>query len=201
MRLVNLTTAGFKRIIWISFALFIYSFASAQDNSPYSRYGLGDMVPNQYVVSRGMGGVATGYSDAGYGKIPKYDLSINFKNPASLGSLSNSGPFSNTIFDVGGEIDVRTLKSTSIPSKYTSTNTLISYLQIAFPISTSKMERRGINWGLSFGLRPLTRIAYKIEKNERLAGIDSLNTLYEGSGGLNQVNVSTGFKVKHLSLG
>ncbi|HRF27774.1 MAG TPA: hypothetical protein PKW54_10550, partial [Ferruginibacter sp.] len=30
----------------------------AQENSPYSRYGLGDIVPNQNVVNRGMGGLS-----------------------------------------------------------------------------------------------------------------------------------------------
>ena len=133
-----------------------------------------------------MGGIAAGYSNF---------LNINFKNPASLGSISTGKNVSNTIFDVGGEIDVRTLKSTGIESKYSSTNTIISYLQAAFPISTAKMEKKGTTWGLSFGLRPITRIGYKVEKNERLPGIDSLSTLYEGTGGINQVNVSTGFKM------
>lgn len=201
MHLVNLTTAGIKRFVGIIFTFFLFLTATAQDNSPYSRYGLGDILPNQNIINRGMGGIAIGYSDAGFGKIPKYDLSINFRNPASLGSLSNSGPFSNTIFDVAGEVDFRTLKSTAEPSKYTSINTNLSYLQLAFPISTAKMERKGINWGLSFGLRPINRIAYRVEKNERLEGIDSLNTLFEGSGGINQANISTGLKIKNFSIG
>jgi hypothetical protein len=57
------------------------------------------------------------------------------------------------------------------------------------------MEKKGTSWGLSFGLRPLTRINYKIEENGRLSNIDSINTKYEGSGGANQFNVSTGFRV------
>ena len=204
MHLVNLTTAGLKRFVGISFAFFTYSIAIAQENSPYSRYGLGDVVPNQNIVNRGMGGIAAGYSDQRTDdalKLPKPGLSINFKNPASLGSLTSTKSFSNTLFDIGGEVDIKTLKSTNTTDKYKATNTLISYIQIAFPIATRKMERKGINWGLSFGLRPITRISYKIEQNQHLAGIDSLNTLYEGSGGLNQVNVSTGFKIKNFSIG
>ncbi|MFT3909832.1 MAG: hypothetical protein QM737_10435 [Ferruginibacter sp.] len=188
MHLVNLTTAGLKRIVGLSFALFIYSITIAQENSPYSRYGLGDIVPNQNIVSRGMGGVGIAASNI---------FSINFTNPASLGNLTSTTRFPNTIFDLGGEIDIRTLKSTnnaSKSSKYTSTNTLISYLQVAFPIAPAKMERKNIHWALSFGLRPVTRINYKIEKNERLTGIDSLNTMYEGSGGVNQFNLSTGLR-------
>lgn len=164
----------------------------AQENSPYSRYGLGDVVPNQNVVNRGMGGLSIA--------VPNF-LSINLNNPAALGNISNTRNFSNAMFDLGGEIDIRTLRSTTTPDKFKSVNTLISYLQVAFPISSKKMEKKGTYWGLSLGLRPVTRINYKIEKRERLAGIDSLQTLYEGSGGLNQVNVSTGLRIKNLNIG
>src|SRR5262245_40958457 len=50
----------------------------SQDNSPYSRYGLGDIVPSTNINSRGMGSISAGYSDF---------LSINFDNPASYGSF------------------------------------------------------------------------------------------------------------------
>ena len=63
MHLVKPTTAALKRTFGLIFALLISSLAIAQENSPYSRYGLGDIVPNQNVVNRGMGGIAAGYSD------------------------------------------------------------------------------------------------------------------------------------------
>ncbi len=163
----------------------------AQENSPYSRYGIGDLTPGQHITNRGMGGISAGYSDYGIIGSP---FSINMINPASLGGLTNTKNFSNTIFDIGAEVDVRTLKSTSSPDKYKATNAVISYLQIGFPISSQKMEKKGTSWGLSFGLRPLTRINYKIEQNSRLNNIDSTNTLYEGTGGINQFNISTGIR-------
>ncbi len=190
MHLVNLTTAGFKRISALVLLFFIYSLVSAQENSPFSRYGIGDIVPNQNIVNRGMGGASIGYADY---------QSINFINPASLGYLSN------TILEVGGEVDIRSLKSNTTSEKYKATNTLISYLQLGFPLLSRKLKKTDANknvfWGLSFGLRPVSRINYKIEKNERLPGIDSLNTLYEGSGGINQFNIGTGVRIKNLSFG
>jgi hypothetical protein len=190
MHLVNLTTAGFKRISALFFLIFIYSFVSAQENSPYSRYGIGDIVPNQNIVNRGMGGTAIGYSDY---------QSINFINPASLGNISN------TILEIAGEVDIRTLKSNTSTEKYKATNTLITYLQLGFPLLSKKLKKTDPNknffWGLSFGLRPVSRINYKIQKNERLSGIDSLSTLYEGSGGINQFNIGTGIRIKNLSFG
>jgi hypothetical protein len=133
-----------------------------------------------------MGGIAAGYSDY---------QSINFINPAALGNLRS------TVFDLGADVDIRTLKSNTSPQKFKSVNTLISYLQVGFPIASEKMSKKGNFWGVSFGLRPVTRINYKIENNARLNNIDSLNTLYEGSGGITQANVSTGIKIKNFSFG
>ena len=91
--------------------------AIAQENSPYSRYGLGDLAPNHNIFSRGMGGIAAGILDY---------QSINFVNPATLASLPN------TIFDIGSEVDVRRLKSTNPAKTFTSTNALFSYLQLFY---------------------------------------------------------------------
>lgn len=186
MHSANLTTAKIKGIFLFISALFIYTLATAQENSPYSRYGIGDLIPNRNMVARGMGGISTGYADY---------QSINLSNPAALGSLSS------TTFDLGGEIDIRTLKSNTTPDRYKSTNTNISYLQIGFPITPAKMKAKGNSWGVSFGLRPITRINYKIQENSRLSNIDSLQTMYEGSGGLNQANIATGIRIKNFSFG
>jgi hypothetical protein len=160
--------------------------ANAQENSPYSRYGLGDLTPNHNVFTRGMGGVSAGVAEANV---------INFTNPASLSVIGN------TIFDLGTEIDYRILKSSSPAKKFTSANTYVSYLQLAFPLSTKKMLKKGITWGMSVGLKPVSKINYKIEKIGRLTGIDSLNTLYEGTGGVNQAHLGTGIKYKNFSIG
>ena len=122
-------------------------------------------------------------------------LSPALRPPASLSWITN------TIFDVGVEVGYRTLKSTNPAKKFTSANTYVSYLQIGLPLTTAKMRKKGMLWGMNFGLKPVSKINYKIEKNERLPGIDSLNTIYEGSGGANQVFFGTGLKIKNLSFG
>lgn len=186
MHLAKPTTAALKRTLGFIAASFITSFSIAQENSPYSRYGLGDISPNQNMVNRAMGGISAGYSDF---------QSINFVNPASLANLRS------TVFDIGGSIDIRNLKSNNTPEKFKSVNTFISYLQIGFPIASQKFQKKGNYWGVSFGLRPVTRINYKIERNERLPNIDSLKTIFEGNGGLTQANISTGIRFKNLSFG
>src|SRR3954469_11380970 len=63
----------------IAFALITLSLTSfAQDNSPYSRYGLGDLAPNSNVVTRGMGSIAAGYANR---------FNINSNNPASYANF------------------------------------------------------------------------------------------------------------------
>ena len=184
MHLVKLTMAKILIVLFVAGGLQMSAFA--QENSPYSRYAIGDLTPNHNAFTRGMGGIAAGVAD---------NRSINFTNPSSLTSITN------TIFDVGTEIDYRILKSTNPAKKFTSANTYVSYLAMAFPLTTPKMAKKDMLWAMSFGLKPVSKINYKIEKAERLVGIDSLHTLYEGSGGLNQAFFGTGFKYKNLSIG
>lgn len=169
---------SFLGVLWIC----CFSQADAQtENSPYSRYGIGDQIPSQHILSRGMGGVSAAYADY---------QSVNFMNPASYSRLRL------TTFDFGTEIDSRTIRSIDPPRKFTGTSPIISYVQLGFPLSAKR------NWGLSFGLRPLTRINYKIEDRSRdNSSLDSLYTLYEGSGGSYQVHAGTGVAFKNLSLG
>jgi hypothetical protein len=57
---------------------------------------------------------------------------------------------------------------------------------------------------MAFGLRPVTRISYKIERNERLNSgsiNDSTNTLFEGNGGAYEVFAGTGFGYKNIRVG
>lgn len=163
------------------FVLLATTMLHAQtENSPYSRYGLGDELPSQNIMSRGIGGVAAAYADI---------ISVNFLNPASYSKLKRA------TFDFGLEVDSRTLKVIDPPSKYSSASPIISYIQLGVPLSQKR------NWGMNLGLRPVTRINYKLERNEKLEGIDSARSLFEGDGGTYEVYAGTGFAIRNLSLG
>jgi hypothetical protein len=193
MRLANLTTrTNRKANLLVLFSLStLVSFA--QENSPYSRYGMGDLVPNQSIASRSMGGISTAVID--FFPIGRVSTGLNISNPASLGYLNS------TVFDFGVELDRRTLRSNTSPSKYSANNLIISYLQLGLPLTTTKMAKKGNSMGVSFGLKPVSKVNYKILATQRLTGIDSVATLFEGTGGINQVNVSTGIKLKNFSFG
>lgn len=205
MRLASLITSKKTKTLysssWALIILLSCSFLSvkAQDNSPYSRYGIGDLVPSTHIIGRGMGSISAGVVDY-------YGLSINFNNPASYSAFqtlrelkSKKIASGRAIFDVGLNFDNRTLKDPSVSKKFVAGNALFSYIQIGVPLKP--------NWGLSFGLRPISRISYNIAQNERLKDpvtgnpIDSAITQYKGDGGVYLASLGTGFKIKNLSIG
>ncbi|HML56780.1 MAG TPA: hypothetical protein PKA85_00295 [Ferruginibacter sp.] len=187
-------TKGCKKIATLLVVVCSAFSAIAQENSPYSRYGIGDATINRHIINRGMGGISAGYQSWN---------SANLVNPAA-NYLSNRSskvfnPF--VLFDVGAEVNMRNLKSNIAPEKYRAINTTISYLHFGFPVTSTKMAAKNKFWAFNFGLKPITRIAYKIDNRNRLPGIDSAQTLYEGSGGLNQAYIGTAVRIKNLSLG
>jgi len=196
MRLVKSTTLR-NLLMAIGLQLSAFSFLSAQDNSPYSRYGLGDLTPSTNIVNRGMGGFSAAYADP---------LSVNFNNPASYSGFlayieqkSKRAASGRVLFDVGLNFESHTLREGNSAEKFTSGNALFSYMQLGMPL------RR--NWGLSFGLRPVSRISYKINHFERLSDpitgqpIDSTVTEFSGDGGAFLATMGTGFAIKNLSIG
>lgn len=186
MQLVNIMKPKHKLISLTLLTLPLISLS--QENSPYSRYGIGNLISQSNILNRGMGGISAGYSDAS---------AINYINPASYGKLLY------TTLDIGAQVDSRTIKSTVPVGKFTSNNAIISYLQLGFPLlnGNKKAIEKNIAWGVNFGLRPVSKINYKIEKDSRITNIDSLATLYEGSGGLNNAFVGTGVQIKNFSFG
>ena len=171
---------------FLLFALPAFSFA--QENSPYSRYGVGNIMPKGNILNRGMGGVSAAYGDP---------ATLNSVNPASYSYLIY------TTLDIAAETASRTIKSQDPAGKFTSNNAIVSNLQVGIPLlnGNKKALKTNTSWGLSFGLRPVTRINYKVQKRERISGIDSLESLYEGTGGVNEAFAGTAVRIKNFSIG
>jgi hypothetical protein len=181
----------FSLLFFVSVSVHVF----AQSNSPYSRYGLGDIAPTGNVTSRGMGGISAGYADI---------LSINFNNPASYSQFqtfieerSKKISQGRVVLDVGTNFESRSLIEPNNPNRFTSNDLLFSYVQVGMPIRK--------NWGLSFGIRPLTRIGYLINADSSIKDIFG-NTLpityqHRGSGGSYLPSIGTGFAIKNFSAG
>lgn len=183
--------AALKGILVAFFFLCIEIVSMAQDNSPYTRYGIGDLVPHSNINSRAMGGISAAYIDV---------FSVNLNNPASYSNFqafkepkSNKIVSGRAVLDIGVNVENRALREPGNPVSFNAKNLLFSHMQVAMPIRS--------NWGMSFGLRPVSRISYRIGQREILFDpntgqrIDSAYTEYKGDGGSYLATVGTGFKL------
>ncbi len=118
-----------------------------------------------------MGGIGIGLAQP---------FNINYSNPASYSSIVL------TTFEAAGKGSMYELHNATSTHAY-QYNADFGYLAMGFPLKSKK-------WGMSFGLLPYSSIGYEItDKQINNFSGEVENHLYEGSGGLNQVYLGTGF--------
>lgn len=179
MRSVS-TITNCKKIIFSGLFFLTGIAVTAQENSPYSRFGLGDLLPGQNITNRAMGGIGATYYDP---------VTVNFANPASYARLKY------TTFDIGLDYSVRTLLATDPVRSLRSSYLIPSYVQVGLPLS------RKNNWGMNLGIRPVSRINYMLSQTEQLPGLDTAMTLYRGEGGTYQAYIGSGIGSKNFTVG
>src|SRR5687767_793153 len=111
---------------------------SNRENSPYSRYGMGEERNGFNTLLKGMGTVSSAYANP---------YAINSDNPASYSYIKL------TTYEAGGEGSMRTI--TGGNEKYKTGMATLSYFTFGIPA--------GKYLGLSFGLRPETREYYWLD--------------------------------------
>ena len=119
-----------KKIVFI-LIIFTTSAISAQVNTPYSRYGLGNIFPTTFGASNAMAGISAAWFTP---------TNINFNNPASYSEITNA------TFEIGGAGNVAKLETST--ESYIGGDGNLSYLAFAFPY-LKKLHRN--KFGLSFG--------------------------------------------------
>lgn len=155
--------------------------AQNNTNSPYTRYGFGQLEDPGLANSKGMGGVAYALRD-------KYQ--VNFANPASYSAVDSL----TFIFD--GGISLQNTNFSDGTIKRNARNSSFDYITMQFRLA---------RWaGLSLGLLPYANIGYnfgEMRENEDVPSSSS-SVQYSGNGGLHQLYVGAGFKLwKNLSVG
>ncbi|HYJ37366.1 MAG TPA: hypothetical protein VEV87_02070, partial [Chitinophagaceae bacterium] len=118
---------------------------------------------------------------------------VNYLNPATYSRLTV------TTFDLGFELDTRALREPNISGKYNSGSANVSYVMLGIPVIRDKSGTTRL--GATLGLRPNTRISYKIQTNERIENVDSVSSLYEGNGGSYEFIAGAGIRLGNLSIG
>lgn len=145
--------------------------AQVTSQSPYSRYGLGNVKGLLLPQFRAMGGIST----AVY-KPNNYYSNINMQNPASYSGITL------TTVDIGMSGGFKQLKKGSLSES--SFNSTLSHIALAFPIKAGRT-------GLSFGLLPYTDLGYEFSNTEKL-DTNTVNKLYSGEGGLTKAYMGLG---------
>ncbi len=199
MRSVSVTKGPTSQLL-LTVLLLCGFVAGAQENSPYSRYGWGNLVPSTPIVTRGMGGISAGYLD--YDE--RFDLKLRYPRPQTLNFLNPASLAKHRItsFDLGFQVDNQVLREQNKTDKFKASFANISYIQLGIPIS------RKHNFAMVLGLRPISRINYKIQSQSREINpesgnsIDSVLTLNEGTGGSYQAYAGLGKSLgKNFSIG
>jgi len=146
-------------------------------NSPYSNFGLGEPLPDEYFHNSGMGG-------AGMAFPTPFHININ---PAFLPHNKY------TTFELGGSGEYK--KLTTQQNSVSDGNGSLRYLAFAFPITDKYV--------ISVGLRPLTNVSYNYSQSSTVNGSsDTVTYNYLGEGGINSIYLSQGVQItKNFSLG
>lgn len=155
--------------------------AQSSTNSPYTRYGLGDLSDRGFANNAAMGGV-------GYGM--RYSGNINLTNPASISSVDSLS----FMFDLGMSLKSSNYKENGISSN--AKNSSFDYIAMQF-----RLHKR---LGFAIGFTPFSNVGYNFSTTTPVEGNEdytATNTFY-GDGGLQQVTAGLGFKIlENLSIG
>lgn len=178
----------YKRIISISAFLLIATITFAQygSNSPYTRYGFGQLSDQTFGNSKAMGGIAYGLRNGSH---------INAANPASYSAVDSL----TLLFDMGMSLQNTNFKENGIRAN--AKNSTVDYIATQFRLS------KGL--GITAGFIPFSTTGYNISNTDpEEIGKDqygeSIYTTrnFSGEGGLQQIFVGLGYNIfSNLSIG
>ncbi|MGH1336253.1 MAG: hypothetical protein ACRBFS_09000 [Aureispira sp.] len=185
--------------LFFTLALLQVSLESAnaqysRGNSPYSRYGLGDLRGSNFAPNAAMSG--------GQSATYRSYWDVNLTNPASFGKLRYAS------FQIGLDYQHSELseRSTGLTAKADNGN--LSYISLAFPITKSWEIMRDtlrreipIQWGMGFSLVPYSTVGYDVAIVRSFNGINDVRYNYTGEGNKYRVNWSNGATYKGFSVG
>ncbi|WP_133250003.1 hypothetical protein [Marinifilum breve] len=160
--------------------ILISSNLTAQNNtsSPYSYYGYGELMTHDIANPTGMASLS--YSNGSV---------LNINNPAALSQLDSL----KFIFQFGMSAKFSRLKQGNDDDTFNDLN----FSKLAFGFKAAP------GYGVAVSLAPYTSLGYDITNIEFIeGGTDYVVRSLTGTGGLNQLILSNGFRVtKNLSLG
>jgi hypothetical protein len=175
-----------NKVSLLLFSIFVASqliIGQNNTNSPYTRFGYGELNDNIAGNQRGMGGVSMGVRNS---------YTINTFNPASYSAVDSM----TFMFDMGAAGLIS--KFTDNTGTNIKNNANLEYITMQFPLT---------KWlGFSAGVQPYSFMGYGF-KSSRVLKIDTIDsftakTYHNGLGGFNQVYTGLSAKfLNHISVG
>ena len=158
-------------------------------NSPFSRFGIGDLNEPGFMHLRQMGNITASYADAYH---------LNIANPATYSYLRA------TSFEIGVESRFSSYNDGSVQESTGSGR--LSYMALGFPLRNPinnllEGQQRDLNIGMAFFLLPVSTVAYDISLEEDDSNIGRYRRSFRGEGGIYKVGWGTGVKYKNFSAG
>lgn len=173
---------GFKHTI-CALVLTVFAgvtIAQNNTNSPYTRYGYGNLSDQSFGNSKAMGGIAYGLRDGSQ---------INPLNPASYTAIDS------LTFLFEGGFTLQNANMSLGNTKLNAKNSSFDYVAMQF-----RMQK----WlAMSIGLLPYSSVGYTVGQSNLATETTPNNTqTFSGDGGLHQLYAGIGVKVlKNLSVG
>jgi hypothetical protein len=152
--------------------------------SPYSKFGVGNLKNPLLPQLRGMGGISTGVFRS------SYTDNINMQNPASYAGIAL------TTLDIGMGGSYTTLKTGSLSES--DFNASLSHVAMAFPVTKKS--------ALSIGLLPYSELGYNFKNAGKIGttteNMKDVEYLYSGEGGLSKAYIGYGIQFgDHFRVG
>ena len=165
---------------------FFVMSAMAQNgsNSPYTRYGFGQLSDQSFGNSKAMGGIAYGLRNG---------LQINAANPASYSAVDSL----TFLFDAGMSLQNTNFSENGV--KTNAKNSSIDYIAMQF-----RLWKR---MGLTAGFLPYSTVGYNMSQTKSISSDEYGNPIsalytFSGDGSLQQVFLGLGYKMfDNLSIG
>ena len=174
--------------LWISVCLIwmmtMGLMAQTSTNSPYTRYGFGQLSDQNFGNSQAMGGISYGLRNG---------LQVNAANPASYSAVDSL----TFIFDAGMSLQNANFKEGNV--KTNAKNSSVDYIAMQFRLM------KGL--GFTAGFLPYSSVGYSMNRSntvvtDEYGNITSAAQQFYGTGGLQQVFFGLGYNVfKGLSVG
>lgn len=158
--------------------------AQSSTNSPYTRYGFGQLSDQSFGNSQAMGGIAYGLRNG---------LQINASNPASYSAVDSL----TFLFDAGLSLQNANFSEGNV--KTNAKNSTVDYIAMQFRLA------EGL--GFSAGFLPYSNVGYNMSHSNKVTTDEYGNTTsatqsFIGNGGLQQVYAGLGYQpFKGLSIG